>query len=135
MKECEEVLRKRIYLQRLPSELDRIINQSTHSIELLLSNPSLNQDRRAGLISACSKTLTQYKFDLIAINLDTIQNIRDAHQKLLLDLQKNLSQSDWTHSMTQAIENRQQAMIECQALYLQHKLNTFFDKAPTANKQ
>jgi len=135
MKEYEEILRKRIYLQRLPSGIDTIINQSIDPIQLLLSNPILNKDRRASLISSCSKTITQYKFDLMTINLDTIQNIRHGHEKLLLDLQNQLSQSNWTESIKKTIKNRQQAMLERHEIYLEHKLNTFFDEAPMASNQ
>jgi hypothetical protein len=60
-KEYEEILRKRITLRRLPSAIDKTINQSIDPIQLLLANPILNKDRRASLISACSKTITQYK--------------------------------------------------------------------------
>jgi hypothetical protein len=135
MKEYEEILRKRIYLQRLPSGIDTIINQSIDPIQLLLSNPILNKDRRASLISSCSKTITQYKFDLMTINLDTIQNIRHGHEKLLLDLQNQLSQSNSTELIKKTIKNRQQAMEERHEIYLEHKLNTFFDEAPMASNQ
>ena len=135
MKEYEEILRKRIYLQRIPIKIDKIINQSIDPIELLLSNPILNKDQRASLISTCSKTITQYKFDSMTIKLDTIQNIRHAHQELLLDLGKKLSQSDWTNLVKQAIEKRQQTMIERHEIYIKHNLNTFFDEAPTAVEQ
>ena len=96
MKEYEEILCKRIYLQRLPSRIDKIINQTIDPIQLLLTNPMLNNDRCASLISNCSKTILQYKFDLMTINLDTMHNIRHGHEELLLDLQNKLSQSSWT---------------------------------------
>jgi len=131
-KEYEEILRKRIFLQRLPSGIDKIINQSIDPIQLLLSNHILNKDRRASLISSCSKTITQYKFDLMILNLDIIQNIRRGHEQLLIDLQEKLSKSISTESLKQAIENRQQAMRKRHEIYLNHKLNTFFDEAPTA---
>ena len=92
MKEYEEILRKRIYLQRLPSDMDRMINQSVDGIEQLLSNSFLNQDRRARLISTCSKTITQYKFDLMTIKFETIDAIRQENERLLDDLQKLLEQ-------------------------------------------
>jgi len=135
MKEYEEILRKRIYLQRLPSGIDTIINQTIDPIQLLLSNPILNKDQCASLVSSCSKTITQYKFDLMTINLDTIRNIKHGHQELLMSLQQKLSQSNWNESITKAIENRQQAMMERHEIYLKHKLNTFFDEAPTASEQ
>ena len=95
----------------------------------MLSNPSINEDRRASLISNCSKTIAQYKFDLMTINLDTIQNIRRGHEQLLIDLQEKLLQS-CNESLKQAIENRQQAMRKRHEIYLKHKLDTFFDEAP-----
>jgi hypothetical protein len=69
------------------------------------------------------------------INLDTIRNIQHGHQELLMSLQQKLSQSNWNESITKAIGNRQQAMVERHEIYLKHKLNTFFDEAPTASEQ
>ena len=135
MKEYEEILRRRIFLQRLPSGIDKIINQSIDPIQLLLANPILNKDRRASLISSCSKTITKYKFDLVTINLDTIQNIRRGHEQLLIDLKDKLSHSDCIETIKQAIEHRQKAMQERHEVNLKHKLNTFFDEAPTASNQ
>jgi len=66
------------------------------------------------------------------LNLDIIQNIRRGHEQLLIDLQEKLSKSISTESLKQAIENRQQAMRKRHEIYLKHKLNTFFDEAPTA---
>jgi hypothetical protein len=90
----------------------------------LLLNHILNKDRRASLISSCSKTITQYKFDLMILNINIIQNIRRGHEQLLIDLQEKLSKASCTQSMTQAIRNRHE-------IYLKHKLNIFFDEAPT----
>ena len=134
-KEYQEILRKRIFLQRLPSGIDKIINQSIDPIQLLLSNPVINKDRRASSISSCSKTITQYKFDLMSLNLDIIEDIKRGHQKLLMDLQDKLIQSNCTETLKQAIENRQEAMRERYNIYLKHKLNTFFDEAPTASNE
>ena len=130
MNEYEEIFRKRISLRRLPSGIDKIINRTIAAIEVLLSNPIIDKDRRASLASSCSKTITQYKFDLLTLNLHIIQNIRRGHQRLLLDLQEKLLQTDWTEAGKQAIVNRQQAKMKRHELYLKHKLNSFFDEAP-----
>lgn len=135
MKENEAILRQRIYLQRLPSDTDKIINQSIDRIEVLLKNPTLNKDRRASLISTCSKTITQYKFDLLTLNLDIMQNIANDYEILLGDLHKKLLESDASDFFRKAIENRRQVLIERHELYLQHKLNTFFDEAPTVSNE
>ncbi|CAF1153797.1 unnamed protein product [Rotaria sordida] len=121
-KETEELLRKRIYLQRLPSEIDTIINKSMKDLQVLLENPALNKDRRASLISDSSKTITQYKFDLMTINLDTLQNIRHGHQQVLVDLHTKLSRSIWSDLLKRAIENRQQAIV----LGCQQSFGVFF---------
>ena len=131
-RECEAILRQRIYLRRLPSELDQTINRSVDPIQLLLANPTLNKDRRAGLISSCSKTITQYKFDLMTLNLDIIQNILDGHQQLLAEFEEKSAQYNCILLLKEIIRNRQQVMRQRHELYLQHKLNTFFDQAPMA---
>ena len=92
MKEQEAVLRQRIYLRRLPHPFDKVIGQPLNYIEPMLSNPVLDKDRRTSLISNYSKAITQYKYDLMTLNLDTIQSIMRGHQEILNDLQDKLSQ-------------------------------------------
>ncbi|CAF4487867.1 unnamed protein product [Rotaria sp. Silwood2] len=128
-KEQEEILRKRIFLRRLPTTYDKIIDKSLDYIEPMLSNQALDKDRRASLVSSYSKTITQYKFDLMALNLDTIQNVIRGHQQILNDLRNKLSQL-CPELMIQAIENRQKFMQKRHQIYLKHKLHTFFDEAP-----
>ena len=101
----------------------------------MLSNPALDQDRRASLMSKYSKTITQYKFDLMAIHLDTIQTVMRSHQQSLNDLQMKLSQSSCHEQMIRTIENRQQNMRERHAVHLRRKLYTFFDEAPTTSNE
>jgi len=129
-KEHQDILRKRISLQRLPSGIDTIINQSIAPIQLLLTNPAISTDRRADVISTCSKLITQYKFDLMCLNLGTIEDIQRGHQQSLHDLQDKLLQLDCTDTLKQAITNRQETMYKRHEVYLKHKLNTFFDQAP-----
>ncbi|CAF4519524.1 unnamed protein product [Rotaria sp. Silwood2] len=125
----EEILRKRIFLRRLPSAYDKMINQSMDFVEPMLSNKVLDKDRHASLISNYSKTITQYKFDLMTLNLDTIENVTRGHQQVLMHLQNKLPQC-CSEILIQAIENRRQAMEKRHDLYLKHKLHTFFDEAP-----
>ena len=131
MNEQEAVLRQRIDLRRLPHPFDTMIDQSLNYIEPILSNQALDKDRRASLMSNYSKTITQYKYDLMTLNLDTIQSIMRGHQEILNDLQDKLSQLSCDDQIIQTIENRQQTMRERHEIYLQRKLNTFFDEAPT----
>ncbi|CAF3912322.1 unnamed protein product [Rotaria sp. Silwood1] len=129
--EQEEILRKRIFLRRLPSAYDKIINQSLDYVKPMLSNKVLDKDRRASLVSNYSKTITQYKFDFMTLTLDTIQNVIRGHQQQLVKLQNKLPQC-CNQMLIEAIENRRQAMEKRHELYLKHKLHSFFDEAPTA---
>ncbi|CAF1056746.1 unnamed protein product [Adineta steineri] len=85
-KEKQEILRKQIFLQRLPATIDKTIDQSVDRVQSILSNPVLDKDRRASLILTCSKTITQYKFDIMALDLNIFQNIIYGHQQILIDL-------------------------------------------------
>ena len=62
----------------------------------------------------------------MTINADTIRNIRRGHEQLRSGLKDKLSKSDYVEAITQAIENRQEAMRKRQETYLKHKLNNFF---------
>lgn len=99
-------------------------------METQLINPVIDNDQRASLASTCSKLITQYKFDLICLDLQIIQHTRRGYQKLLSTLLKELSESQWPGSIKQAIVDRQNKMMERQELYLTHKLHTFFVEAP-----
>ncbi len=123
--------------------MDQMINQSVDPMELLLANPMLDKDRRAHLISNCSKTITQYKFDLMSLNLDIIQNLKRGYEQKLVELQNQISQhshentkSNNNETLEETIRNRQELMRKRHDIYLKHKLNTFFDEAPmvTLNK-
>ena len=129
-----EKLRKRIYLRRLPHKVDKIIDHSIDHIQSMLFNSVLNKDRRAGLTSNYSKTITQYKFNLMSLNLNTMETIRRGHRELLVDLQEKLSQS-CNDALQQAIRDHQQTMEERHKKFLEHTLNTFFDEAPAASNE
>ena len=129
-KEQEEILQKRIYLRRLPDGLNQLIDESLTFIKPALMNDVIDNDRRACLASKCSKTITQYKFDLMALNLDALEQTIRGHEQTLKDLQLKLFQI-CHDTMIQAIEKRQNLMRERHVVYLQYKLQTFFDEAPT----
>ncbi len=129
-KEYEEILRKRIFLRRLPSGIDKIINQSIDPIRLLLANPLIDKDRRASLISFCSKTITQYKVDLMSIYLNTLEEVRRGHQQTMINLEEKISQC-CHNTLKEAIHHRRQTMKKRHEKFLEHTLKTFFDEAPT----
>lgn len=130
MKQKEEILRKRISLRRLPRQIDRHSNQTIAEMEKLLKHSMLDKDQRASLASACSKLVTQYKFDLLCLHLQVIQEIRRTYQQTLSKLLKELAETTWADSVKQAIIDRQDKMVERYELGLKHKLHTFFVEAP-----
>ncbi|CAF1440631.1 unnamed protein product [Rotaria sordida] len=69
-----EILRKRVSLRRLPQSFDKILNESIAPIQTMLSRAILHKDRRASMASRCSKTITQYKFDLMAMTIAIAQD-------------------------------------------------------------
>ena len=88
-----------------------------------------DKDQRASLASSCPKLITQYKFDLLSLDLQTIQNIRHGHQHVLVKLLDKLVRCDWDESMKEAIVVRQDAIVKRYELCLQHQLHSFFVEA------
>ena len=100
----------------------------------MLSNPLIDKDRCASLTSNYSKKITQYKFDLMNLHLDTMQTVIHGQQQLLNDLHDRLTQT-CDRQLTYAIENRQQLMKERHEINLKHTLDSFFDEAPTTSNE
>ena len=82
----------------------------------------LDKDRRASLVSSCSKTITKYKFDLMTFNLNILENIQRGHRQLLMTLKDKFVQSSCPQALKQAIEDRQTAMKKRHEVYLKYKL-------------
>ncbi|CAF1548524.1 unnamed protein product, partial [Adineta ricciae] len=118
-----EILRQRISLQRIEPKINKTIDRSLDHVQPMLNNAALEKDQRAGLISRYSKIITQYKFDLIALNLDTLENIRRGHEQSISDLEEKLAQV-CPPLLRQAIADRQQIMIKRHQKLLEHKLKS-----------
>ena len=132
-----EILRKRISLKRLPTQTDKMVNQLLTDNQTALSNPFLDQKQRASFASRCSKTVIQCKFNLMILQIDELETVVRHHHMKLTALQEKLSKLNkeksqlYTISFMDAIEERRQAMIQRLIRIREHKLNTFFDEAPT----
>jgi negative regulator of replication initiation len=126
-----------VFLKRLAASLDTVINQSIEHLRTLLSDPNLNKNRRAILTSHLSKMITQYKFDLVALNIATLEDSVRAHAQVTIDAKNELLLLDGdqpqssTQEFVQAIETRQDNMKQRAEELLNHQLHTFFDQAPT----
>jgi hypothetical protein len=141
VKEQQEILRKRISLQRISPSLDKSIDQSIETIQKLLSTSVLNKDKRASLASQCSKTVTQYKYDLMMLTLATTENIILGHEQMAMNLKKKLLLIDnanlqlSTEELLQTIKHREEIMKKRFETMVQYKVNTFFDEAPMASSE
>ena len=139
-KEQEEIFQQRIYLTRLPPQIDQMIDQLLNDNINTFFNPLLDTDQRASLVSRCSKIVIQSKFLLLTTILDefavsthryilTSSNLKEK----LFNLNKANPYVN-TSLMLNLIEERRQAMIQRSIRARQHKLKTFFDEAPTVDK-
>jgi len=139
VKEQQDILRKRISLQRISPSLDKSIDQSIETIQKMLSTSVLNKDKRAGLASQCSKTVTQYKYDLMMLTLATTENIIRGHAQMAMDLKEKLLLIDNanlqlpTEDLIQTIKHRGEIMKKRFETMIQYRVNTFFDEAPMAS--
>ena len=132
-----EILRQRIFLKRLPTKTDRLVNQLLEDQAISLSNPFLEKDQRASFVTRCSKTIIQCKFNLMTVQMDELETVIRYHHSKLLTLQEELSSSLKNSlsslridSLVAAIEQRRKAMIDRLFRLRQYKLKTFFDEAP-----
>ena len=132
------ILRQRVFLKRLPQSLDTLIDHTVEPLRTMLYRAGLDKDRRATLASHCSKTITQYKFDLMALTIAAAEDTARAHTQAILDAKKELlslvegdpSQS-FTQELLEAIEARQENMKKRALELLNHQLQSFFEQAPT----
>jgi hypothetical protein len=81
--------------------------------------------------------ITQYKFDLVALNIATLEDSVRAHVQVAIDAKNELILLDGdqpqssTQKLIQAIEARQENMKQRAEELLNHQLQTFFEQAPT----
>lgn len=131
------ILRQRVSLRRLPQSFDHLVDQSIGDLRTRLARPLLDKDRRAILMSRCSKTITQYKFDLMTLTIATAEDTARANTQRAIDAKNRLVLLDGdqpqpsTLVLIEAMEARAATMEKRAAQMLQHKLMSFFDLAPT----
>jgi hypothetical protein len=66
----------------------------------------------------------------MSLHLNTLENIQRGHRQTLSVLQEKIEQT-CHRLLQQAILNRQQTMEKRHEKFLEHKLKTFFEEAPT----
>ncbi|CAF5090016.1 unnamed protein product, partial [Rotaria sp. Silwood1] len=98
----------------------------------MLSRPILNKDRRASMASRYSKTITQYKFDMMAMTIAIAQDTARGHAQLAVDTKNKLRLLDGdqirssTELLINSMETRAENMKKRAQELLQYKLMSFF---------
>ncbi|CAF5138169.1 unnamed protein product [Rotaria sp. Silwood1] len=132
-KEQQEILRQRIYLKRLPTKTNQMINELVNDNKITLSNPFLDADQRASFASRCSKTIIQCKFNLMIVELDEFAIVTHRYDLTLTNLKEklfNLHKENphvYTTLLMDIIEERRQAMIQrAQLIQQNHRRSNIF---------
>ncbi|CAF4191590.1 unnamed protein product, partial [Rotaria sordida] len=105
----------------------------------MLSHAIMHKDRRASMASRCSKTITQYKFDLMAMTIAIAQDTARGYAQLAIDTKNKLCQLDNNSLRTsieqliQAIEIRGENMKKRAQELFQYKMISFFEQAPAVD--
>ncbi|CAF3954955.1 unnamed protein product [Rotaria sp. Silwood1] len=105
----------------------------------MLSRSILNNDLRASMTSRCSKTITQYKFDVMAMTVAISQDTTRGHTQLADDTKNKLRLLDddkirsSTELLINAMETRAENIKKRAQELLQHKLMSFFELAPAVD--
>ncbi|CAF1594807.1 unnamed protein product, partial [Didymodactylos carnosus] len=130
------IYRKRVSLKRLPQSLVTLVDHTIDPLRTMLSRPGLDNDRRATIALHCSKTITQYKFDLMALTIATAEDTARAHAQIAIDAKKELRLLDGdqpqysTEELIKAIDTRDENMQKRAQQFLDHQLQSFFEQAP-----
>ncbi|CAF5167749.1 unnamed protein product, partial [Rotaria magnacalcarata] len=132
------ILKQRIYTKRLPSSFN-ILDHSIDNVEHLLKQSIINRDKSATLSFRRLKTIAQFKYDIMTLEMTTVEEIIRSHVNIIADEKKKLiasagGQVPVPKSLVQimnAIAARQSNMAQRSQCILKKKLSVF-DDAPMA---
>lgn len=139
--EAEEqvaILKQRIYTKRLPSCFD-VLDHSVDSMENMLKQPVINQDKRDTLSYRRLKTIAQFKYDILTQTIALAEETKRGYTNLIADEKKKLidtaqGQVPIPKALVQimhAIATRQSNLVQRAQHILKQKLSVF-DNAPVA---
>ncbi|CAF3086307.1 unnamed protein product [Rotaria socialis] len=134
------ILKQRIYTKRLPSSLN-ILDHSIDNVEYLLKQSIINRDKSATLSFRRLKTIAQFKYDIMTLEMTTVEEIIRSHVNIIADEKKKLidsagGQVPIPKSLVQimnAIAARQSNMVQRSQCILKKKLSVFDDAPMTIN--
>lgn len=134
------ILKQRIYTKQLPSSLN-ILDHSIDNVENLLKQSVINRDKSATLSFRRLKTIAQFKYDMMTLEMTTVEEIIRSHANIIADEKNKLvssagGQVPIPKSLVQimtAITTRQSNMIQRSQCILKKKLSVFDDAPMTIN--
>ena len=103
----------------------------------MLANPILDQNKRATLLCQRGKTIAQFKYDLLVINITTAEELLRTHTNVIVNEKKKLVDTATGQvplpkplvTILNAITARQSNITKRAQLITQQKIS-FFDDAP-----
>ena len=125
------ILKQRIYSKRLP-EFFNLLDHSIDNVENILDHPVVNEDMRTTLLTRRSKMIAQFKYDMMMLTIQTIEERLRSHANIVSVEKNKFLTMNPTHSATtmmDLIKARRAIMRHHATLILQGKLS-FFDNAP-----
>ena len=130
------ILKQRIYTKRLPASFN-LLDHSIDGTEKMLAQSASNDDKRATLSNRREKTIAQFKYDLMVIQITTAEELVRSQSNIIAHEKKKLVDSVHGQiplpkslvTILKAISNRQKNIIKRMQLINKKKLS-FFDNAP-----
>ncbi|CAF1492095.1 unnamed protein product, partial [Adineta steineri] len=99
MEEYVAILKQRIYTKRLPASFG-ILDHSIDNAEQMLKQLVLHADKRATLSSRRLKTIAQFKYDLLTLEITTSEELIRSHTNIIANEKKKLTDSVTTTTTT-----------------------------------
>lgn len=94
------VLKQRIYTKRLPASFS-LLDHSIDSTKKMLAQPGLSNDKRVTLADRRQKTIAQFKYDLMAIQITTVEELLRSHLNIIAEIPgSNLARLDFANKKT-----------------------------------
>ena len=72
------ILKQRLQTNRLPDSY-HLLDHSVDSIEKILTAPGLHQDKRTLLAASRHRRIAQYKYDMMALTIETMEALVRSH--------------------------------------------------------
>jgi hypothetical protein len=132
------ILKQRIYTKRLPSSFNLLDHSIDDNTEKMLKNPLLNEDKRATLSSQREKIISRFKYDMMAIKINTAEEMIRSHVNIIVNEKTKLTDTARGQAplpkllvnILNSIAARQSNISKRGQLITKYKLS-FFDHAPT----